>query len=78
MKIDGFVKIRDIPGESTRDDHEDEIEFHSITFGMEAAYDRGGSVGRGRVDFDMVVVSKYYDRSSPPLKGACAVRQSMP
>jgi len=34
-------------------------------------------VGRGRVDFDMVVVSKYYDRSSPPLKGALAANRRL-
>lgn len=72
MKIDGFVKIPDIPGDSQREGHEDEIEIHSVTFGMETPYERGGSVRRGRVSFDMVVVSKYYDRSSPSLKGALA------
>ncbi|MFK5634989.1 MULTISPECIES: Hcp family type VI secretion system effector [unclassified Ornithinimicrobium] len=77
MSIDGFVKIPDIPGESTRKGHEDEIEIHSMSFGMGAPYDRGGSTGRGRVDFDMVVVSKYYDRSSPPLKGALATNQRL-
>jgi type VI secretion system secreted protein Hcp len=77
MSIDGFVKIPGIPGESVRDGHEDDIEIHSILFGLEAPYDRGGSRRRGRVDFDMVVVSKYYDRSSPPLKGALAANRRL-
>jgi type VI secretion system secreted protein Hcp len=77
MKIDGFVKIPDIPGESKRSGHEDEIEIHGVTFGMEAPYDRGGSLRRGRVSFDMVVLSKYYDRSSPALKGALAANRHL-
>jgi len=78
MKIDGFVKIPDIPGESMRDGHEDEIEIHSITFGMEAPYDKSGSLRRGRISFDMVVVAKDYDRSSPALKGALAANRHLP
>lgn len=77
MQIDGFAKIPDIPGESTREGHEDEIEFHSLTFGMEAPTDRDGLRGRGRPTFDLVVVSKYYDRSSPPLKGALATNRRL-
>lgn len=51
MQIDGFAKIPDIPGESTREGHEDEIEFHSLTFGMEAPQDRDGlrKIGRAHV-----------------------------
>jgi type VI secretion system secreted protein Hcp len=77
MKIDGFVKIPDIPGDSQREGHEDEIEIHGVTFGMEAPSERGGSVRRGRVSFDMVVVSKDYDRSSPSLKGALATSRHL-
>lgn len=78
MTIDGFLKIPDIPGDSRRDGHEDEIEIHGVTFSMGTPYDRGGSVGRGRVSFDPVVVSKYYDRSSPALKGALAANRHLP
>lgn len=78
MKIDGFVKIPDIPGESRREGHEDEIEVHGLTFGMEVPYDRDSPIRRGRVSFDMVVISKDYDRSSPALKGALVAHRHLP
>ncbi|SOC56273.1 Hcp family type VI secretion system effector [Ornithinimicrobium cerasi] len=77
MTIDGFLKIPDIPGESRREGHEDEIEIHGVTFGLEAHYEAGGSARRGRVSFDMVSVSKYYDRSSPPLKEALVANRRL-
>ncbi|MFK5688748.1 Hcp family type VI secretion system effector [Ornithinimicrobium sp. LYQ92] len=76
MSIDGFLTVPGIPGESTRAGHEDEIEVHGVTFGMEAPVARGG-VARGRVSFDPVVVSKSYDRSSPALKGALATHRHL-
>jgi type VI secretion system secreted protein Hcp len=76
MSIDGFLDVPGIPGESTREGHEDEIEVHGVTFGMETPVDRGG-VARGRVSFDPVVVSKSYDRSSPALKGALATQRHL-
>ncbi|TKB27768.1 MAG: type VI secretion system tube protein Hcp, partial [Mesorhizobium sp.] len=33
-KIDGFLKVPDIKGPSTRDGHEDEIEIHGVDYKM--------------------------------------------
>ncbi|GAB2603329.1 Hcp family type VI secretion system effector [Pseudactinotalea suaedae] len=81
MAIDGFLQIDDIPGESRREGHEDEIEIHGIEFGLAAA----GVAGRrampgtatGRVELEPVRVAKHYDRSSPLLKQVLARSQRL-
>ncbi len=70
MRIDGFLKIEDIPGESVRDGHEDEIQVHGVEFSMEAPYDPIRDSRRGRVAVDTIRFTKYYDKSSPSLKRA--------
>lgn len=77
MAVDGFLKLPHIPGESRREGHEDEIEFHALRFGMAAPEGAvGGSVARrGRVTFDPVTVVKRYDRASPYLKRMVAEGQ---
>ncbi len=77
MTIDGYLKILNIPGDSVRVGHEDEIEVHGVTFSMEAPQGASGLARRGRVSFDTVVISKDYDRSSPALKGALAANQPL-
>ncbi|WP_109471017.1 Hcp family type VI secretion system effector [Ornithinimicrobium cavernae] len=69
MAVDGFLKLPDIVGESQRDGHEDEIEIHSLRFGIAAADPERTAVSRrGRVGFDPVTLLKRYDRASPYLK----------
>lgn len=79
MAIDGFLKIDDVPGESQRDGHEDEIEIHEVEFGMAAAATTGrrGMPGAaaGRVELEPFRVAKHYDRASPLLKQALARTQ---
>ena len=70
MKIDGFLKVPDIPGPSERDGHEDEIEIHGVEFNMEAPHDPNSLSRRGRVALDMIVFTKNYDMASPYLKKA--------
>lgn len=70
MKIDGFLKVPDIPGPSVRDGHEDEIEVHGVYFTMDAPRDPTSLSRRGRVVFDTIVFDTYYDMSSPHLKKA--------
>ena len=70
MKIDGFLKVPDIPGPSKRDGHEDEIEVYKVDFNMHAPYDPNSLSRRGKVALDMVVFTKHYDMSSPYLKKA--------
>lgn len=70
MGIEGFLKVPDIPGASTRRGHEGEIEVHGVTFSMEAPRDPVGGARKGRATVDNVVFTKYYDQSSPYLKKA--------
>jgi type VI secretion system secreted protein Hcp len=70
MKIDGFLKVPDIPGPSKRDGHEDEIEVYKVDFNMHAPYDPNSLSRRGRVALDMIVFTKHYDMASPYLKKA--------
>ena len=70
MKIDGFLKVPDIPGPSKRDGHADEIEVYKADFNMHAPYDPNSLSRRGKVALDMVVFTKHYDMSSPYLKKA--------
>jgi type VI secretion system secreted protein Hcp len=70
MKIDGFLKVPDIPGPSERDGHEEEIEIHGVKFTMKAPHDPNSQSRRGRVSLDMIVFTKYYDMASPYLKKA--------
>lgn len=70
MKIDGFLKVPDIPGPSKRDGHADEIEVYKVDFNMHAPYDPNSLSRRGKVALDMVVFTKHYDMASPYLKKA--------
>ena len=70
MRIDGFLKVPDIPGPSKRDGHADEIEVYKADFNMHAPYDPNSLSWRGKVALDMVVFTKHYDMSSPYLKKA--------
>ena len=54
MKIDGFLKVPDIPGPSVRDGHEEEIEVHGMAFNMVAPHDPNSLSRRGRVALDVI------------------------
>jgi type VI secretion system secreted protein Hcp len=69
-RIDGFLKVPDIPGPSERDGHEEEIEVYGVSFTMTAPYDPNSLSRRGRVSLGMVIVTKHYDMSSPYLAQA--------
>jgi type VI secretion system secreted protein Hcp len=70
IKIDGFLKVPDIPGASERDGHEEEIEIHGVKFQMQAPHDPNSLSRRGKVALDMISFTKYYDIASPYLKKA--------
>lgn len=70
IKIDGFLKVPDIPGESERDGHEKQMEVHGLRFAMQAPHDPNSLSRRGKVALDMIVFVKYYDIGSPYLKKA--------
>jgi type VI secretion system secreted protein Hcp len=71
MKIDGFLKVPDIPGASVRDGHEDEMEIFGVVFDMQAPHDANTLSRRGRVSLSTVKFRKHYDMGSPYLKKAC-------
>lgn len=78
MPITGYLKIDDIAGESKAAEHEDEIDVFDL--GWQIERDIGSRIGRGRVRSRVVasplVVSKYYDASSPYLALAVAQGRS--
>jgi len=69
-RIDGFLKVPDIPGPSERDGHEEEIEVYGVDFTMTAPHDPNSLSRRGRVSLGMLIVTKHYDKSSPYLAKA--------
>lgn len=70
MKIDGFLKIGDIPGASIRDGHDGEIEIHGMEFAMAGPHDPNTLSRSGRVVLGMIKFQKNYDQASPFLKQA--------
>lgn len=70
-KIDGFLKVPDIKGPSTRDGHDEEIEIFNVAFNMVAPFDPNSLSRKGRVALGTVSCSKDVDMSSPYLAKAC-------
>src|SRR5436190_10812916 len=73
-QVDYFLKIKDIPGESTKDGHKDEIEIASWSWGEandgSHASNTGGGSGRVALqDFNFAMV---VNKASPELFLACA------
>ncbi|WP_300042646.1 type VI secretion system tube protein Hcp [uncultured Paracoccus sp.] len=73
MAFSGYLKITDIPGESKRADHEEEIVVSSFSWGVSRAAFRnaGGQRESGLADVQSLSISKDYDASSPYLALAC-------
>lgn len=71
--LTGYMLVPDVPGESMRADHEDEIDVHSIDWtvsqGSAAQVGRGRSQSRAQVG--SINLMKFYDASSPYLSLAC-------
>lgn len=72
MPLTGYLKIEDIPGESQRAEHEDEIDVWGIQFDVRqmAASPVGRGRARARADIDPLVVHKAVDAASPYLAEA--------
>jgi type VI secretion system secreted protein Hcp len=70
MAVDGFLTVPDIPGESQRRGHEDEIEVHGVSFAMATSGASGGGPRRGRTQLGPLTIAKDYDKSSPYLAKA--------
>lgn len=70
-QFDYFIKIDQIPGESTDEKHKDEIEVLSYSFGMEhgdtGSTSTGGARTGGRVRHSPFIFTKVTDKASPKL-----------
>jgi type VI secretion system secreted protein Hcp len=76
MAFDTFVKIDEIPGESTDDKHKDWMEVSSFAWAAtqktSATASSSGGASTERATFDDLTFSKTYDKASPKLALACA------
>ena len=76
MAFDAFIKISDIPGESTDDKHKDWIEVLSFSGGVSQRSSGSASTAGGasaeRADFADFSIVKALDKASPKLALACA------
>lgn len=70
-QFDYFIKIDQIPGESTDDKHKDEIEVLKYWFGMQhgdtGSTSTGGARTGGRILHKPFVFTKVIDKASPKL-----------
>ena len=71
--LTGYMLVPDVPGESVRADHEDEIDVHSVdwTISQGSAAQVGKGRSQARAQVGAVNVMKFYDASSPYLALAC-------
>jgi type VI secretion system secreted protein Hcp len=74
-QLDYFIKIDQIPGESTDEKHKDEIEVLSYSFGMKhgdaGSTSTGGARTAGRVAHKPFLFSKVTDKASAKLLEKC-------
>lgn len=82
MAFDAFLKVQDIPGESTDDKHADWIEILSYSTGVSqpasASASSGGGATSERADFQDFSIVKAMDKASPKLALACAKGTHIP
>lgn len=80
MKIDGFLKVPDIPGESKKSGHEDEIEILSVSFGMELhVLSQLGGSGSGRVEMrDLLLKMSLGEAARQAMEKAASSKKKFP
>jgi type VI secretion system secreted protein Hcp len=75
MAFDAYMKIANIPGESTDAKHTEWIEILSFSHGMSqpasAQVSSKGGITTGRVDMQDMTILKALDKASPKLALAC-------
>ncbi|WP_412553923.1 Hcp family type VI secretion system effector [Shimia sp. MIT1388] len=73
MALTGYLSIEEIPGESQRVDHEDQIDVHDISWNIEqgSAAQIGKGRARARAQVDALLMKKHLDAASPYLALAC-------
>jgi type VI secretion system secreted protein Hcp len=82
MAKDAFLKIKEIPGESTDAAHKGWIEIDSFSSGVSqmAGSDRsaGGVGAGGKAQFQDISIAKQVEKSSPKLQAFCADAKTIP
>jgi len=73
MACDIFLKIDGIKGEAQDKTHKDEIDVLAWSWGMSQSgtMHTGGGGGSGKVHVQDLSVTKYVDKATSPLIGAC-------
>ena len=81
MAYDIFMKLDDIPGESTDDKHKEWINLLAFSMGVsQMAVDRsaGSAGGTSRADFQNLAATHRFDKASPKLFEFCATGKHIP
>ena len=73
MAMDMFIQIGDIKGESRDKTHKEKIDVLAWSWGASNSGNAhtGGGAGAGKVNVQDLSFTKYIDKSSAPLLGAC-------
>jgi type VI secretion system secreted protein Hcp len=76
-KVDYFLKVDGIPGESADAKHKDEIDVLAFSWGVSQSGGPvpGGGAGAGKADFEDLLVVARTSKASPLLWQACASGQ---
>lgn len=74
MAVDMFMKLGDVKGESQDKSHKEEIDVLAWSWGMSQSgtMHMGSGGGAGKVNVQDLSFTKYTDKSSPAIMGACA------
>lgn len=75
MAFESFLEITEIPGESQKKGHEDQIDLLSYQLGVvqSGSFSIGGpGGGSGKAEFHDISAVKYVDKATPKLFEACA------
>jgi type VI secretion system secreted protein Hcp len=80
MAVSGYMKIEEIPGESGRKDHEEEIIISTVQWGATRPVTNTPGVGRstGMPQITSLTITKLYDKSSPYLAQAVLLATAFP
>jgi type VI secretion system secreted protein Hcp len=80
MADDIVLKIQGIEGESKKDGHKNDIDVHSVSWGLhnQASTHMGGGGGAGKVQFQDIHFSKDFDAASNNIQMRCADGKHIP
>ncbi|GJD76307.1 Hcp family type VI secretion system effector [Methylobacterium goesingense] len=80
MAVDMFLKLDGIKGESQDGKHKEEIDVLAWSWGMAQSGSGhiGSGSGSGKVSVQDLSVTKYIDKSSPPLASHCCSGKHIP